>query len=111
MTNEEVDNWLFEASKKHKVKGMIKDVSETGVGIYCDAEFGINDSIFFDIPSAYGNLSVQALIVRKNKVDSRSNRYDFYYGCVLTQSDRRLTRYIFEMQREFLKKQKASEGR
>ena len=34
-----------------------------------------------------------------------------YYGCVLTQSDRRLTRYIFEMQREFLKKQKASEGR
>lgn len=111
MTNEEVDNWLFEASKKHKVKGMIKDVSETGVGIYCDAEFGINDSIFFDIPSAYGNLSVQALIVRKNKMDSRSNRYDFYYGCVLTQSDRRLTRYIFEMQREFLKKQKASEGR
>ena len=71
----------------------------------------LNLGIFFDIPSAYGNLSVQALIVRKNKMDSRSNRYDFYYGCVLTQSDRRLTRYIFEMQREFLKKQKASEGR
>lgn len=106
MTPEDRDEWLFEAAKVHKVKGMVKDVSENGVGIYCDTEFEIDDSIFFNIPSSYGSLEVKALIVRKNAINPATNRYSFYYGCVLTQSDRKLTRYIFEMQRELLKKQK-----
>ena len=88
---------------------MIKDVSENGAGIYSDEELEIDDEIFFDIPSSYGNLSVKAVVVRKLKMQSIDSRYDFYYGCMLTKTDRRLLRYIFELQRELLKKQREKE--
>lgn len=104
---EQKKEWIKEALTPYSVKGMIKDVSETGVGLYCDEKFEINDSIFFDIPSSYGNLSVKALVVRKTKIQSASSRFENYYGCVLLQSDRRLLRYIFDLQRKMLKKQKA----
>ncbi|MDD7403208.1 MAG: PilZ domain-containing protein [Butyribacter sp.] len=103
---EEKKEWIKEALTPHEVKGMVKDVSETGVGVYSDEEFAINDSIFFEIPCPYGNLAVQALVVRKTKNNSSSKRFENYYGCVLLQSDRKLIRYIFDLQREMLKKQK-----
>ncbi len=91
----------------HNVNGMIKNVSETGVGIYCDEEFAINDSIFFDIPCPYGDLHIKALIVRKTKIVSATSRFEYYYGCVIVKAGRKLLRYIYDLQREHLKKQKA----
>lgn len=92
-----------------KVKGMLKDVSENGIGIYTDEEFAIGDGMFFDIPSHYGNLSVKGEVIRKMEISSARSRFQYYYGCVLTQSDRKLLRFIFDIQRERLRKQREME--
>lgn len=109
MTEEELQIQKEKYSRPIKVHGMIKDVSENGAGIYCDSPLEVGDEIFFDIPSSYGNLSVKAQIIRIAKVEIKSSKYKFYYGCVLTQTDRKLLRYIFDLQREILRKQKAKE--
>ncbi len=92
-----------------KVKGMLKDVSENGVGLYTDEKFEIGDGMFFDIPSPYGDLSMKAQVIRKLEIKSSGSRFQYYYGCVLTQSDRKLLRFIFDLQRERLKKQREME--
>ena len=88
------------------VRGVIKDVSETGVGIYSDFEFDTEDSMFFDIPSPYGLLSCKAQVVRKDELRAVNHRFKYYYGCVLTRTEKKLIRYIFDIQREILKKQR-----
>ena len=109
LSEEEEQAWKERVSKPEFVKGMIKDVSENGVGIYCDTNFEIEDGIFFAIPSGYGNLEVKAEVVRKTKLQSGDKHYRYYYGCALVKSDRRLLRYIFDLQRELLKRQKEKE--
>lgn len=89
-----------------KVHGIIKDVSETGVGIYTDTSFDIEDRLFFEMPSPYGMLACNAQVIRKDELRASSHKYRYYYGCVLTKSDKRLIRYIFDVQRENLKKQR-----
>lgn len=89
-----------------RVHGIIKDVSETGVGIYTDASFDTDDRMFFEMPSPYGMLACSAQVVRKDELRASSHKYQYYYGCVLTKSDKRLIRYIFDIQRENLKKQR-----
>lgn len=90
------------------VRGIIKDVSETGIGIYSDFEFDTEDGVFLDIPSSsYGKLAVRANIIRKDELRLQGGnfRYDFYYGCVFSQTDKRLIKMIYQMQRETLKRQ------
>lgn len=106
LSEKEKADWFEKVSEPTFVKGMIKDVSENGVGIYTDAKFQEEDGIFFSITSTYGNLEMKASVVRKIKLSVVNDRYDYYYGCVLTRSDRRLLRYIFDLQREMLKKQR-----
>lgn len=105
-SEEEEDVWIRKVSKPVFVKGMIKDVSENGVGLYTDEKLETGDGIFFDIPSTYGKLPVKASVVRKNKMRSVESRFDYYYGCALVQSNRKLLHYIYDIQRETLKKQK-----
>lgn len=95
--------------KSIKAKGMVKDVSENGVGLYTDEKFEVGDGMFFDIPSSYGNLSVRAQVIRKIEIASAGSRFQYYYGCALTQSDKKLLRFIFDIQRERLKKQREME--
>lgn len=102
------EEYIKEAQTIHYVKGMLKDISENGVGIYSDEDFAINDSIFFEIPCAYGDLAVKALVVRKSNLESSKGRFGYYYGCAMLKSDRKLMRYIFDLQREMLKKQKGN---
>lgn len=106
LSQEERELWEERVSRPVMVRAMIKDVSENGIGIYSDEELETEDEIFFGIPSSYGNLMVKAAVVRKTRLQSVSSHYDFYYGCALTKTDRRLLRYIFELQREMLKKQR-----
>lgn len=96
-----------EMSKPKAFAGMIKDVSENGVGIYSDMVLNKEDGIFFALVSPYGELKMKAAVVRKTEATSSRSKYKYYYGCVLTQSDRKLLRYIFDLQREFLKKHNA----
>lgn len=88
------------------VRGIIKDVSETGIGLYSDFEFDTEDGIFLDIPSSYGKLAARANVIRKDELRLQGDnfRYDFYYGCVFSQADKRLIKMIYEVQREMLKR-------
>lgn len=109
LAESEAAEWMPELLTPVTIKGMLNNVSENGVGIYCDENFEIDDGLFFEIPSSYGNLSVKAQVVRKTKMHSTKNHFDYYYGCALVQSDKRLLRYIFDLQREVLKRQREKE--
>lgn len=88
------------------VEGIVKDVSATGVGICTNAIFKPDDSVFFDIPSPYGRLKVKAQVIRHTELKAIANRYRNYYGCVITETDKKLIKYIYETQRKQIKKQK-----
>jgi len=87
-------------------KGYVRDISETGVGICTDYQFVIGDSMFFTIPSSYGELTIKAKVVRKTHMDASSHKYINYYGCVLLQTENKLTKYIFDIQRKALRIQR-----
>lgn len=106
---EEEAEWEEQTPKY--VKGMIKNVSETGIGLYTDFEFDTEDGIFLDIPSDYGMLATKATVIRKDELHLRgsNHHYKFYYGCVFSQADHRLIKMIFDVQREVLKRQRDKE--
>lgn len=110
MSPEELEKWYKTMPDAVMVKGMIKDISENGAGIYTDEKLELEDELFFELPSPYGNLLVKVFIIRKEEVKSVTNRYGFYYGCAIVESDRRLLRYIYDLQREILKRQRAMEN-
>ncbi|MCH5267860.1 MAG: PilZ domain-containing protein [Lachnospiraceae bacterium] len=105
-TEDEMGMEVLPDVKPQYVRGVIKDVSETGVGLFTDYEFDTEDGLFFDIPSSRGLLKCKAQVIRKDELRATNYRYDYYYGCVLTQTDKKLLRYIFEVQREALKRQR-----
>lgn len=88
------------------VEGIVKDVSATGVGICSNTIFKEDDSVFFDIPSPYGRLKVKAQVIRHTELKAISNRYRNYYGCVITETDKKLIKYIYDIQRNQIKKQR-----
>ena len=91
------------------IKGMIRDISATGAGICSNYEFSINDIVFFSISSNYGRLPAKAKVVRKTKLSPSKNKYSNYYGCLLLQTDNRLSKHIADIQREAIKIQKHKE--
>lgn len=91
------------------VHGYVRDISETGVGICSNYEFNIDDGMFLSISSHYGKLTVRAKVVRKADRNPAKHKYAKYYGCVLLQTDNRLSKYIFDIQRIAIKSQKERE--
>lgn len=91
------------------VKGVVRDISETGVGICSNYEFGIDDAMFFSISSNYGKLPAKAKVVRKVETNPSKHKYSNYYGCVLLQTDNKLSRHIADIQREAIKAKKQKE--
>ncbi len=88
------------------VKGYVRDVSETGVGICSNYEFSIDDAMFLNISSPYGRLTVRAQVVRRTEMHAARNKFAYYYGCVILQTDNKLIKYIYDIQREAIKEQK-----
>lgn len=82
----------------------IKDISETGMGMLSNSEFQIDDGFFASISSTLGRLHMKANIVRCKELHNQ--KYKYYYGCVYTESDQKLIRYIYEIQRKQLQKQR-----
>ncbi len=91
------------------VRGMVRDVSETGIGICTNFMFKLDDSMFFSIPSPYGRLNVKAKVVRTKELRATKSKYVHYYGCEFIQNDNKLIKYIYDIQREALKKQRENE--
>lgn len=90
----------------HMIKAHIKDISETGMGMFCNEKLNIDDGFFVSIPSTYGKLKTKAMVIRVDDLKAANHRYRYYYGCIYTESDHRLAKFIFEMQRKFIKQQR-----
>lgn len=88
------------------VKGIVRDISATGVGICSNYEFSIDDAMFFSISSNYGKLPAKAKVVRKVGTNPSKHKYSNYYGCILLQTDNKLSKHIVDIQREAIKSKK-----
>lgn len=93
------------------IQGMIRDVSETGINICLNDLMKVDDALFFNIPSPLGNLKSKAQIVRKSDITTKGSKYAYSYGCVFQQTDKRLIKYIYDIQRKMLKKQREMQER
>lgn len=85
---------------------LVKNISETGMGIYSNCSLKEHDGFAMAIPSPYGNLKVKASVVRVSEPEVRGSKYRFYYGCIYSESDQRLIRYIYDIQRKNIQKQR-----
>lgn len=93
------------------VQGFIKDVSETGINVCLNIKLKTDDAIFFNIPSKFGQLKAKAQVVRKSEITTKGSKYSYSYGCVFLQTDKRLIKYIYDIQREALKRLKEQQDR
>lgn len=79
---------------------MVKDLSETGVGIVSDVRMDVDDSIRLRISDEGFLMSVNAVIVR---IQEDQGKRDRIYGCQFTEKTPKLSQYIMQMQRDKLK--------
>lgn len=96
----------MEEAVEKRVRGHIRDISETGMGIFSNERMDIGDSFYVKIPSSYGPLMTRCDIIRTDDMESANRKYRYYYGCVYTESDQKLLKYIFEIQRKHIQKQR-----
>ncbi len=87
-----------------KVPCVIKDLSEGGVGIYTNDKMDIGTRIEITFPARQGPLKVAGEVVRRSSGDY--GKYREFYGCSLDKIDNNLSRYIFDLQRLQLKKER-----
>jgi hypothetical protein len=102
---EEEDKNIEQKSEGKEMKemvcdGFIKDLSENGAGIFSDERFSLKDEISFTIYSDFGSFICKAEIVRVSQ--ENHGIYKRFYGCYFTESDRRLIKHLFKLQRQAL---------
>ncbi len=96
---------MKEAVEK-KVRGLVHDISESGMGFYSNEELEIENSFYCQIPSDYGPLLVRSSVVRVDDKAKGNRKYHFYYGCIYEEADQKLIRYIYDIQRRQIQKQR-----
>lgn len=79
---------------------LVKDLSETGVGIVSDVLMDVEDSIRLRISDAGYLMSINAVIVR---IQEEKDKRDRIYGCQFTEKVPKLSQYIMQIQRDKLK--------
>lgn len=79
---------------------LVKDLSETGVGIVSDVLMNVDDSVRIRISDEGYLLSVNAVVVR---VQENEKTRDKMYGCQFTEAIPKLSQYIMQIQRDKLK--------
>ena len=79
---------------------LVKDLSETGVGIVSDAMMELDDSIRLRISDEGFLMSINAVIVR---IQEDKDKRDRVYGCQFTEKIPKLSQYIMQIQRNRLK--------
>lgn len=89
-----------------KSKGRVRDISENGLGIFCNEDFKIGDNFAVQIPSEYGSLLTRCNIIRSDETDKSERKYKYYYGCVYSESDQKLIKHIYVVQRKQIQKQR-----
>lgn len=82
----------------------VKNISENGIGIFSNELLKEGDKFSFDYKTKYGDMGCVARVSRIT--DEKEGSYKHFYGCVLEKADKRLGKYLFELQREKLKRQR-----
>ena len=82
--------------------GLIKNLSETGVAFFANRELIVGDLVQFEIEAATGPIVCRAEVVRIE--EERTTKYHKMFGCRFVQSGKELPKYLFELQREKLRK-------
>lgn len=84
--------------------GIIKDASENGVGFYTNQILNIGDEIGFSLVTTFGPMYFKCEIVRH--MERRGEKFREFYGCIFVRSDKNFSKYLFELQRKRLHKQR-----
>ena len=90
--------------EKREFSAYIKDLSESGVGIYTNEKLEKGESVSFEIFTPYGKMKFEAEVQRTT--DERKDAFRIFYGCFFTKLDKNLTKYLYDLQRIQLKKMK-----
>jgi hypothetical protein len=96
---------MKEAVEK-KARGFVHDISETGMGFYSNELLEKDNRFYTRIPSDYGPLLVRCVVVRVDDQVKGNRKYRYYYGCIYEESDQKLIRYIYDIQRKQIQKQR-----
>ena len=89
-----------------KKRGFVHDISETGMGFYSNELLEKDNRFYTRIPSDYGPLLVRCVVVRVDDQVKGNRKYRYYYGCIYEESDQKLIRYIYDIQRKQIQKQR-----
>lgn len=82
--------------------GLMKNLSETGVAFFANRDLIVGDLVQFEIATEEGPIVCRAEVVRME--EERTTKYHKMFGCRLLQSGKGLPKYLFELQREKLRK-------
>ena len=96
---------MKEAVEK-KARGFVHVISETGMGFYSNELLEKDNRFYTRIPSDYGPLLVRCVVVRVDDQVKGNRKYRYYYGCIYEESDQKLIRYIYDIQRKQIQKQR-----
>lgn len=91
---------LRQDGHRDALKVLVKDLSETGVGLVSDVKMETDDSIRLRISDAGFLMSINAVVVR---IQEDKERRDRIYGCQFTEKVPKLAQYIMQIQRENLR--------
>ena len=76
------------------------------VGFYSNELLEKDNRFYTRIPSDYGPLLVRCVVVRVDDQVKGNRKYRYYYGCIYEESDQKLIRYIYDIQRKQIQKQR-----
>ena len=98
---EEMPITLFrQGGERDVLTVLVKDLSETGVGIVSDVIMDVEDSIRLRISDEGFLMSINAVIVR---IQEDKDKRDRIYGCQFTEKIPKLSQYIMQIQRDRLR--------
>lgn len=89
-----------ECYKVLKFPGIVKDVSETGVGLYSSEKIPEESEISFVLPTKFGLLNCICVPVRST-LDLES-KYRYFYGCRIVSVSNNIVKILMNLQRQQL---------
>lgn len=102
-----LDEETEEEYETFEIPCVIKDLSETGIGIYTNDKMDIGTQIEVKLKTKDGILRMMGNVVRMKNGDF--GKYREFYGCSFTQVDRNLSKYLFALQRKQIKKERGEQ--
>lgn len=90
--------------EKSTVNVVVKDISESGIGIHSPIFMKLGDRIRVRFLTEYGFIMCEGTVIRE--VEQIWGRYRQFYGCAFTKTDKNLAKYIFKQQRIQLAKER-----